>query len=267
MSHLARDALAQLTPALLTELKRSASTTLAIAGPPGSGKSTLARLLAHLLRLSGKTTTVLSLDNYYLGHSKRSRLARDRHPLLQTRGTPGTHDWDALLHDFDCLRSGRIGGLLLPVFDKSTDDLDDRSRWHAVGARPDYLIIEGWCLGAPAQTAPELEVALNELERSQDALLTWRRYVNSCMEIYYSSLRQRVGQCWYLAVPDWDCVIDWRWQQERELSRPLLSSREETGNFLATFERIVRHMLATSHNWADFRLEADRSHRLRSVIA
>jgi D-glycerate 3-kinase len=267
MGNLARDVLAQLTPALLTELERSDSTTLAIAGPPGSGKSTLARLLAHLLTLSGKTATVLSLDNYYLGHSKRSRLARDRHPLLQTRGVPGTHDWDALLHDFDCLQSGQIAGLLLPVFDKSTDDLDDRSHWRPVEVRPDYLIIEGWCLGAPAQTAPELEVAMNELERSQDALLTWRRYVNSCMEIYYSSLRQRVGQCWYLAVPDWDCVIDWRWQQERELSRPLLSSREETGNFLATFERIVRHMLATSHNWADFRLEADRSHRLRSVIA
>lgn len=267
MDKLARDALAQLSPALLAELERNDSTTLAIAGPPGSGKSTLAGLLAHLLTLSGKTATVLSLDNYYLGHSKRVRLARDRHPLLQTRGVPGTHDWDALLHDFDSLQSGRIAGLLLPVFDKSTDDLDVRSRWHPVRAGSDYLIVEGWCLGAPAQTAPELEVAMNELERSQDALLTWRRYVNSCMEIYYSSLRQRVGQFWYLAVPDWNCVIDWRWQQERELSRPLLSSKEEIGNFLATFERIVRHMQATSHDWADFRLEADSSHRLHAPAA
>jgi D-glycerate 3-kinase len=267
MNHLARDALAQLTPALLTELERSDSTTLAIAGPPGSGKSTLARLLAHLLSLSGKATTVLSIDNYYLGHSQRARLARDLHPLLQTRGVPGTHDWVALLHDFDRLRSGHIAGLLLPVFDKSADDLEDRSRWRPVEARPDYLIVDGWCLGAPAQTAQELEVAVNDLERSQDALLTWRRYVNSCLEIYHSSLRQRVGQFWYLAVPDWDCVIDWRWQQERELSRPLLSSREEIGNFLATFERIVRHMLTTSHNWADFRLDTDRCHRLRATVA
>ena len=267
MDHLERDALAELTPALLAELERSDTTRLAIAGPPGSGKSTLAKLLAHLLSVSGKSATVLSLDNYYLGHNKRTRLAQDLHPLLQTRGVPGTHDWDALLHDFDCLQSGRVAGLRLPVFDKSTDDLLDRSRWHPVVTRPDYIIVEGWCLGAPAQSGPELAAAVNELEKNQDALLTWRRHVNSCMETYYSSLRQRVGQFWYLAVPDWDCVIDWRWQQEQELSRPLLSSREETGEFLATFERIVRHMLATSHDWADFRLEADRSHRLRAVIA
>ena len=262
MGKSARDALAQLAPALLTELEKGDSNSLAIAGPPGSGKSTLARLLAHLLSAPGKAATVLSLDNYYFSHSKRMQLAQDLHPLLQTRGVPGTHDWDALLHDFDCLRNGQIHGLLLPVFNKSVDDVEPRSRWRPVGARPEYLIVEGWCIGAPAQAGPELEKAVNELESKQDPLATWRKYVNRCLAFYYSSLRQRVGQFWYLSVPDWDCVIDWRWQQEQELSRPLLASREETRKFLATYERIVRHMQATSRDWAACRLETDSAHCL-----
>lgn len=266
MSKPARDALAQLTPELLTELAKSDATTLAIAGPPGSGKSTLARLLAHLLTASGKTTMVLSLDNYYFSHNRRLQLAQDLHPLLHRRGVPGTHDWDALLRDLDCLQTGQIHGLLLPVFNKSTDDVEPRSRWQPVESRPQYLIVEGWCTGAPAQAGPELEAAVNELESKEDPLATWRRYVNRCLALYHSSLRQRVGQFWYLSVPGWDCVIDWRWQQEQELPRPLLASREETRRFLATFERIVRHMQATSGDWADLRLETDRSHCLHAGL-
>lgn len=262
----ARNALTELIPALLNRLQESGASTLAIGGPPGSGKSTLARLLAELLTASGKVTTVLSLDNYYYGHGKRMQLAHDLHPLLQMRGVPGTHDWEALIHDFDCLRSGRIRGLHLPIFNKSTDDLEPRSGWLPVSVTPDFLIVEGWCIGAPAQTERDLEFAVNELERKQDPLAAWRQYVNHQVALYRAGLSQRVEQFWYLEVPDWDCIVDWRWQQEQELRQPLLTSREETGKFLATYERIVRHMLATSWQWADYRLQADRSHCLRAMV-
>ena len=35
---------------------------------------------------------MLSLDDLYLPKAERLRLARDVHPLLATRGVPGTHD-------------------------------------------------------------------------------------------------------------------------------------------------------------------------------
>ncbi len=263
----ARDSLADLAPSLLFKLQEDDGFALAVAGPPGSGKSTLARLLAHLLTASGKVTAVLSLDDYYLGHAQRLQLGRDLHPLLQLRGVPGTHDWDALMRTIDELRNGQISQLLLPIFNKSADDLEPRSLWRPVETRPDYLIVEGWCIGPPAQSESELAVAVNELESTKDPRATWRRYVNHCLAHYRAGLRQRVGHLWYLAVPDWNCVVDWRWQQERELSHPRLRSREETSAFLAPFERIVRHMQATSGLWADFRMEADSAHCLRVMAA
>ena len=34
----------------------------------------------------------LSLDDFYLTRAQREELARTQHPLLRTRGVPGTHD-------------------------------------------------------------------------------------------------------------------------------------------------------------------------------
>src|SRR5699024_680551 len=63
-----------------------------ISGLQGSGKSTLAAQLARLAGERGIRAVVLSLDDAYLDHDERARLARDVHPLLATRGPPGTHD-------------------------------------------------------------------------------------------------------------------------------------------------------------------------------
>ncbi|MGH8252817.1 MAG: adenylyl-sulfate kinase, partial [Steroidobacteraceae bacterium] len=66
--------------------------TVGISGAQGSGKSTLAAALQGLLHSRGFATVVLSLDDFYLTRAQRSELARRVHPLLQTRGVPGTHD-------------------------------------------------------------------------------------------------------------------------------------------------------------------------------
>src|SRR5689334_18588644 len=64
-----------------------------VCGSQGLGKSTLARVLKEaLLEAHGLSVAVLSLDDLYLSSAERARLARDVHPLLKTRGVPGTHD-------------------------------------------------------------------------------------------------------------------------------------------------------------------------------
>jgi D-glycerate 3-kinase len=262
MSRPARHALAALAPSLLAQVPHRHVASIAIAGPPGSGKSTLAGLLTFLLNASGRPAVLLSLDDYYLNRQRRDALARSHHALLQRRGVPGTHDWPRLLHDFDCLRQGHTRRLRLPVFDKSTDDVAPVSCWRSVGFCPSCLIVEGWCIGAPVQDAAALLQPVNELERLQDPQGSWRHFVNAQLARYYSDLEHRIDRFWYLHVPGWDRVIDWRWQQEQELAHPLLHSRVEVAAFLATFERIAGHMQKTSAAWADWRLQADSLHRL-----
>jgi len=262
MNPAARHSLAALAPGLVLQLNRSASRTLAIAGAPGSGKTTLARMLAHVLTESGRATLVLSLDDYYLPQARRKELARERHPLLAHRGVPGTHDWTRLLDDIDALREGRIQGLHLPVFNKSTDDLDPLHVWRPVEVAPSLIIIEGWCLGAPPQSESGLIQPANAIEREKDPEGSWRAMVNHELAACRADLQRRVDHFWYLRVPDWNCVLDWRWQQEQELANPRLKSRAEVDRFLATFERIVVHMQTTCADWADCVLTCDRSHRI-----
>src|SRR5262249_32807486 len=90
---------------------------VALAGPQGSGKATDARVLQLLLREAGLKAVTLSLDDLYLPKAARVRLARDVHPLLATRGVPGTHD---VALGVDVLhRLARTGETQLPRFDKA----------------------------------------------------------------------------------------------------------------------------------------------------
>ena len=261
----ARESLARLSPVLLEQVPRGQAASLVIAGPPGSGKSTLARLLSFLLNEYGRPAVSLSLDDYYLSQRDREALARKQHPLLRQRGVPGTHDWLRLLHDIDSLRAGRTSGLKLPVFDKSTDDVAPEEQWRSIGFTPSCLIVEGWCIGAPAQDLTSLADPVNEMERFQDTSGAWRMYANTQLARYHSDLLKRTDHYWYIDVPGWNQVVDWRWRQEQELAQPRLRSREEVAGFLATFERIAGHMQETSAHWAGFRLQADTQHRLQVI--
>ncbi|WP_337244271.1 hypothetical protein [Luteimonas sp. gir] len=77
---------------VLDDALRHGARVLGISGLQGTGKSTLATQLAAAGRARGLAIAVLSLDDLYLDHRARQRLARTVHPLLATRGPPGTHE-------------------------------------------------------------------------------------------------------------------------------------------------------------------------------
>ncbi|HEB90243.1 MAG TPA: hypothetical protein ENI85_11785, partial [Deltaproteobacteria bacterium] len=119
-----------------------------LGGGQGAGKSTFARLIESACSFLGTRVCVLGLDDFYLPLSERRRLAAEVHPLLETRGPPGTHDIEACLEAMESLHQDVE--TRLPIFDKG---LDDRSGFRRVRGPFDLVLLEGWCVGA--RPAPE----------------------------------------------------------------------------------------------------------------
>src|ERR1700754_1421990 len=89
--------------ALAVMLLDDAPRLLGVSALQGSGKSTAAAAMKRLAGERGVRAVSLSLDDFYLGHDARQALGREVHPLLATRGVPGTHDLHLLLSTLDAL--------------------------------------------------------------------------------------------------------------------------------------------------------------------
>src|SRR5690606_27041793 len=134
---------------------------LGISGLQGSGKSTLAAQVTAAAQADGLSAARLSLDDVYLTAAQRRALAAGAHPLLSTRGPPGTHDVALALATIDALRAGRTPPL--PRFDKLGDDRLPEAHWPRPARPLDLLVLEGWCLGVPPESDAALQAPINAL--------------------------------------------------------------------------------------------------------
>ena len=212
-------------------------------GLQGSGKSTLAAQMAALGKTRGLTIAVLSIDDFYLGKRERNALARRTHPLLATRGSPGTHDVSLACEVLDKLKRGKA--LKLPRFDKISDTRLPPSRWKKVDKRVDLVIFEGWFLYATPEAESGLIKPINRLERNQDPDGVWRRYCNDALRDY-ARLWKRIDRSLFLQGPGFEQVKQWRWQQEQSLQaanpKRRAMSKAEVERFVLLFERTSRNV-------------------------
>ena len=224
-----------------------------ICGLQGSGKSTLAAQLVAAARQAGLAAASVSLDDFYLTAAQRRRLARDVHPLLATRGPPGTHDLDLALETFDALRRGHTPPL--PRFDKLGDDRLAPERWTRPSAPLDLLVFEGWCLGVPAEAEDAMREPLNPLEREEDPDGRWRRGCNTALARDYPPLWAQVDVLWFLQPPGFETVHAWRGEQERALqaAHPGHTGMDDAAldRFIQHYERVSRQALRTMPGIAD----------------
>jgi len=210
-----------------------------LAGAQGSGKTTMAARLAQRLEDAGLRTGILALDDFYRTRAERADLARTVHPLLATRGVPGTHDLALIADTVDALLAGREAHV--PRFDKATDDRAP-GEWRPIGAPVDVILLEGWCIGARPQASADLLTPVNALERLEDADGSWRRWVNARLATEYAALFGRLALRIFLRAPSFDVVLRWRTEQEHELPSGGMNS-PAIKRFIAHYERITRWML------------------------
>lgn len=258
---------AALDEALAVRASAGRARVYAISGLQGSGKSTLAAQLAAAARARGLRAAVLSVDDFYLGRRERQRLGRQVHPLLATRGPPGTHEVALACATLDRLREG--AATRLPRFDKLADTRLPPSRWpraHGV----DLIVFEGWFLGTPAQRESELAEPVNALERDEDAHGVWRGYCNRALDADYPALWSRLDRLLFLQPPGFEVVAGWRWQQEHALQARASQARHprrrgmtqaQVRRFVSLFERVSRQALARLPAIADRTVALDSQRR------
>jgi D-glycerate 3-kinase len=238
---------------------------LGLCGAQGSGKSTLAQTLLDRCRAQGIAAAALSIDDLYLPRSARQHLARSVHPLLATRGVPGTHDIALGMEVLGALKRGEP--CELPRFSKAIDDRLPRSDWETAPEDCRLLLLEGWCVGARPQAAEALVRPINDLERREDPQGIWRRFANDTLAGPYQSLFGMIDTLMLLQAPGFEIVFDWRMQQEDKLrahvgaGAPGLMDATQIARFIQHYERLTRHILAEMPNRANLvvGMAADRA--------
>jgi len=238
---------------------------LGISALQGAGKSSLAAALVEAAAARGWSAVAISLDDVYLTRAERAALADEVHPLLRTRGVPGTHDLALLASTLDALAQATPERpAAVPRFDKGRDDRYPQAQWPTVAGVPALVLLEGWCLGVTPEDEAALDVPTNALERDEDPDGRWRRWVNAQLA-NYAPLWARIDALVVLQAPSWDVVATWRDEAERPLRErgdARAMDPTELARFLQHYERISRWALASLAGRADLPIPMDEHRHL-----
>lgn len=259
--------------AALAKRRKQQNTPLKVLinGSQGSGKTTLGDALVMLLARQHQLTAVaISIDDFYLTRQEREKLASYVHPLLITRGVPGTHDLRLARETLQKLIATNTR-VAIPRFDKAQDDRMARVDWPVIETPVDLIILEGWCVNSQAQTMQDLIEPINDLEKKEDTEGNWRHYVNTQLHLEYRDLFQTFDCSIMLKAPSFDCVFRWRQEQEEKLKTKHhncgvgLMSDVEIARFIQHYQRITEHNLTRLPQQVDYLFSLDEQRHIVST--
>ena len=246
-----------------------------LAGGQGTGKTTISSLLEIILRKYFKLNVFkISIDDFYRTRKERFNLSKKVHPLLMTRGVPGTHDIKIMLDFFRKSKTKKFKSFKLPKFNKAIDDRRKKNQWYTINKRPDVIIFEGWCVGARAEKNSTIKKSINSLEKANDAQLIWRNYVNKQLKTKYKKLYDQLDCLVYLKAKNFSLLQKWRLIQEKKLwlknknkkTNNKIMSKGDVINFMQTYQRVTQNMFKFAPRYASIILNLNSNHQIKSAV-
>ena len=245
-----------------------------LAGGQGTGKTTTSTLIKIILNKYFKLNVFrISIDDFYLTRKERISLSKRVHPMLLTRGVPGTHDINMMLNFFKKSKKKKFKSLKLPTFNKAIDDRFSKKHWYDLKKKPDVIIFEGWCVGAKSETNYTLKKTINSMERTKDQKQIWRKYVNDQLKSKYKKLYSRLNCLIYLKAKDFSLLQKWRLKQERKLwikskksSNTKIMSKEDVLSFMQTYQRVTQNMFKYMPKYASIIINLNSNHQIKSAV-
>jgi len=252
---------------IIKNINDSKNDKFIIAGSQGSGKSTLTAVLKLVLeKFYKKKVMLLSIDDYYLSKNKRLKLSKKIHPLLITRGVPGTHNIAALRKDIINFQKKKFP-IVAPLFNKLKDDISSKKK---IIKKAEILLLEGWCCGSPPISRGYLFKNINRLETTLDKNKAWRQYYNSQLQRDYKKVFSLFDQQIYIQAPSFTYILKWRYAQEK--SNALKSKDEkfmkktDLRKFIQHYEKLTKWMIKTMPAKADMLIKIDKNQKIKKVV-
>jgi D-glycerate 3-kinase len=245
-----------------------------LAGGQGTGKTTISSLVRIILIKYFKLKVFrISIDDFYKTRKERASLSKRVHPMLMTRGVPGTHDIDMILSFFKKTKIKNFKRLKLPNFNKAIDDRFNKKKWYDLKNKPDVIIFEGWCVGAKSEKNITLKKTVNSMEKIKDKKQIWRKYVNQQLKTKYKKLYSQLDCLIYLKAENFKLLQKWRLKQERKLlvkSKKNLNSKimskEDVLSFMQTYQRITQNMFKFTPKYASIIINLNSDHQIKSAL-
>ena len=245
-----------------------------LAGGQGTGKTTVSSLVKIILEKYFKLKVFkISIDDFYKTRKERNSLSKRIHPMLMTRGVPGTHDINMMLSFFKKTKNKNFKKMILPSFNKAIDDRFSKKYWYKINQKPDVIIFEGWCVGAKAELNKTLKKPINSMEKINDKKLVWRKYVNLQLRNKYKELYSQLNSMVYLKAKNFNMLQKWRLKQERKLrlktkkvSSHKIMSKKNVINFMQTYQRITENMFKNTPKYASIVINLNSNHQIKSAV-
>ena len=252
---------------IINKINNSKDNKFLIAGSQGAGKSTLAKIFKLVLENAyKKKVMLLSIDDYYLSKNKRNKLSKNIHPLLITRGVPGTHDIVALKNDIINFQKKKFP-IITPKFNKLKDDISSKKN---IIKNAEILLLEGWCCGSPSINKKYLFQNINRLETIFDKNKKWRQYYNSQLMKDYKKVFSLFDQQIYIQPPSFSYILKWRYAQEKNNALKSRNkdfmNKKDLQKFIQHYEKLTKWMMKTMPAKADILIKIDSNQKIKKVV-